>query len=259
MQIIAVQPDIAWEDKAANFERIAAQIAGVTVEAGALVVLPEMFATGFSMNVEGIAEPVDGPTHQFLSGIAEKYAVSVIGGVVTRATDGRGLNQAVAFGADGAPLARYSKIYPFSFAGETNHYVGGSEITCFSWQGLQVAPFICYDLRFPEVFRHAVRRGAELLIVIASWPEPRDAHWQALLRARAIENQCFVVGVNRVGSDPNVRYTGHSLILDPRGETLATGGTAPELVEAEIDRAALVEYRQNFPALNDIRGEFLGQ
>jgi predicted amidohydrolase len=128
----------------------------------------------------------------------------------------------------------------------------------FVWQDLQVAPFVCYDLRFPEIFRHATRKGAELLVVIANWPEARDSHWQALLPARAIENQAFLVGVNRVGSDPLVRYAGHSLILSPKGETLAAGGSEPEVLSAVLERQSLLDYRQKFPALNDIRGEFLG-
>jgi len=258
MQVVAVQPDIAWEDKAANFERVEQQLAAAKIEPGALVALPEMFATGFSMNVSATAEPADGPTHQFLAGLARQYQVTVVGGVVTRGADGRGLNQAVAFDPTGELLARYSKIHPFSFAGETKHFAGGSEIATFTWQGLKVAPFVCYDLRFPEIFRHAVRRGAELLVVIANWPEARESHWQALLRARAIENQCYLVGVNRVGSDPLVRYAGHSLILDPRGEPLAIAGSEPEVLSAQVERNPLVEYRQKFPALNDVRKEFLG-
>jgi predicted amidohydrolase len=210
------------------------------------------------MNVADIAEDADGPTHQFLAGLAREHQATVIGGVVTQGADGRGLNQAVAFGPDGALLARYAKIHPFSFAGETDHYAGGCEIVSFTWQELQVAPFVCYDLRFPEIFRHATRRGAELLIVIANWPEARDSHWQALLRARAIENQCFLVGVNRVGSDPQVRYAGHSLILTPKGEALAAGGSEPEVLTAVLERQSPLDYRLKVPALNDIRGEFLG-
>jgi predicted amidohydrolase len=258
MQVIAVQPDIVWEDKAANFERVRKQLASAAVAPGALIVLPEMFATGFSMNVAGIAEGADGSTHEFLVSLAKEHQATVIGGVVTLALDGRGLNQAVVFGPDGTSLARYSKIHPFSFAGETNHYVGGNEIGSFVWQELPVAPFVCYDLRFPEIFRHATRKGAELLVVIANWPEARDSHWQALLRARAIENQAFLVGVNRVGSDPLVRYAGHSLILSPKGETLAAGGSEPEVLTAVLERQSLLDYRQKFPALKDIRGEFLG-
>jgi omega-amidase len=258
MQVVAVQPDIVWEDKPANFARVREQLAAIRIESGALIVLPEMFATGFSMNVAGIVEAEDGPTHKFLSETARQFKATVMGGIVTRAADGRGLNQAVAFDSGGALLARYSKIHPFSFAGETDHYVGGDEVVTFSWQSLCVAPFVCYDLRFPEIFRHAVRRGAELLVVMANWPEPRDSHWRALLPARAIENQCFLVGVNRVGSDPMVRYAGHSVILDPKGEPLATAGSQAEVITAHFDRDTLAGYRQKFPALADMRGEFLG-
>jgi omega-amidase len=258
MQVVAVQPDIVWEDKLANFARVREQLAVTRIEPGALIVLPEMFATGFSMNVAGIVEAEDGPTHEFLSETARQYKATVMGGVVTRAADGRGLNQAVAFGAGGTLLAQYSKIHPFSFAGETDHYVAGDEVVTFSWQNLCVAPFVCYDLRFPEIFRHAVRRGAELLVVMANWPEPRDSHWRALLPARAIENQCFLLGVNRVGRDPMVRYAGHSVILDPKGEPLATAGSQAEVISANLDRDTLVAYRQKFPALADMRGEFLG-
>jgi len=258
MQIIAVQPDIVWEDKPANFARVRELLAAGSVAPGALIVLPEMFATGFSMNVAGIAEPEDGPTHRFLAELAAQYKSAVVGGVVTRAADGRGLNQAVAFDPTGKLLARYSKIHPFSFAGETKHYAGGNGVVLFEWGGFKIAPFVCYDLRFPEVFRHATRQGAELLLAIANWPEARDSHWRALLPARAIENQCYLVGVNRVGTDPHVRYAGHSVVLDPKGEPIAKGGSQPEVLGAVIEREPLVTYREKFPALHDVRGEFLG-
>jgi predicted amidohydrolase len=258
MQIVAVQPDIVWEDKTANFAGVRAQLAQTMVEPGSLIVLPEMFATGFSMNVAGIAEAEDGPTHQFLTELAREHQAAVIGGVVTRAADGRGLNQAVAFDPNGELLARYSKIHPFSFAGETKHYVGGDGVVMFEWQGFRISPFVCYDLRFPEVFRHAVRRDAEILVVIANWPEARDSHWRALLAARAIENQCYLVGVNRVGLDPYVEYIGNSMILDPKGVPLAVGGPHAKAIVGFAEHEPLVAYREKFPALTDIRGEFLG-
>ncbi len=217
-----------------------------------------MFATGFSMNVAGIAEAHDGPTHQFLAETARRHRATVVGGVVTRAPDGRGLNEAVAFDAEGNVLARYAKIHPFSFARETKHYAGGSEVVTFAWQGFLVAPFVCYDLRFPEVFRHATRQGAELLVVVANWPQARDSHWRALLPARAIENQCYLVGVNRVGSDPHVEYAGHSVILDPKGEPLALAGSEAEVISGTVERDSLLTYRQKFPALADMRSDFLG-
>jgi predicted amidohydrolase len=258
MQIVACQLDIAWEDKPANFARARALLAGAGLRPGALVVLPEMFATGFSMHVDTIAEADDGPTHGFLAELAREYRALVIGGVVTRAADGRGHNNAVVFGPDGTLVARYAKMHPFSFAGETKHYQAGERIVTFPWHDLTVAPFVCYDLRFPEVFRQAARAGAELLVVIANWPQPREAHWRALLPARAIENQAYVVGVNRAGRDPLVAYSGQSVILGPRGETLAEAGTGEQLLFAEVEKVPLVEYRRQFPALADMRPDLLG-
>jgi predicted amidohydrolase len=256
MQIIACQLDIAWEDKAANHDRVRAMLAGASIKPGALLVLPEMFATGFSMHVETIAEPPDGPTHQFLAQLACQHHACVMGGVVTRASDGRGRNDAVVFGPEGSLVTRYAKMHPFTFAGETRHYQAGERIAQFAWHDFRVAPFVCYDLRFPEVFRQAARSGAELMVVIANWPQSREAHWLALLVARAIENQAYVVGVNRAGSDPHARYSGKSLVLGPRGETLAAAGEGQQLLVADVERAPLVEYRRTFPALADMRAEF---
>lgn len=259
MQIIGCQLDIAWEDKPANFARVRSLLATTAVEPGALVVLPEMFATGFSMHVDTIAESEDGPTERFLSELAREHQCFVMAGVVTRAADGRGRNEALVIGPTGNPTARYCKLHPFSYAGETKHYQAGEGIILFPCHDFQVAPLVCYDLRFPEIFRQAVRKGAQLLVVIANWPEPREAHWLALLKARAIENQAYVVGINRTGPDPHVGYAGRSLIVGPRGETLAEAGSAPQLIMARVELAPLVEYRQQFPALADIRPEFLGQ
>lgn len=258
MQVIGCQLDLVWEDKAATHERARELITSTGVLPGSLVVLPEMFATGFSMNVAGIAEDASGPTHTFMAGLARDLKCTVIGGVVTRATDGRGRNDAVTYDARGELVNRYCKLHPFSYGGETNHYQAGEKISTFTCGEFRVAPFVCYDLRFPEIFRAATRQGAELLVVIANWPRPRDAHWQALLRARAIENQAYVVGINRAGRDPKLEYAGHSLILDPRGETLAAGGEGEELVRATIELEPLEDYRKQFPALSDIRPEFFG-
>jgi omega-amidase len=161
----------------------------------------------------------------------------------------------VAFGPQGQELARYCKMQPFSFAGETKHYESGSGITTFKWQDFTIAPLVCYDLRFPELFRIAVRAGAQLMVVAANWPQPRESHWLALLRARAIENQCYVAGVNRAGSDPHIAYGGRSLIVSPRGETVAEAGADPQVLVTKIDLAPLVEYRRQFPALADMRAE----
>jgi len=257
MYVAGVQLDIAWEDKVANHAKVRALVAAAKLPRGALVVLPEMFATGFSMNVAGIAEAPGGMTEAFFASLAMEQGVHVAGGVVVRAPDGRGLNQSLTVGPDGAVVARYSKIHPFSYAGETNHYAPGTETLTYAWGGASVSPFVCYVLRFPEIFRNAAKKGAQLLTVIANWPEPREAHWLALLKARAIENQAFVIGVNRCGRDSKLAYSGRGQVIDPRGDVLADGGNAEGVFGAELDLASLLAYRKDFPALQDMRSGWL--
>ena len=255
MNVIGVQLDTIWENKAANHAKLAAMLTADPPAPGTLVVLPEMWATGFSMNVAEIAES-NAETEAFMAAQAQTYGIGLLGGVVTTSADGLGRNEAVFFGSDGAEAARYAKMHPFSFGGETRHYGRGSNIALFEWQGFTVAPFICYDLRFPEVFRHAARLGAEVFCVIANWPQAREDHWMTLLKARAIENQAYVVGVNRCGDDLNLHYGGRSLIFGPRGEVLADGGTGEGTLSARLDREALRAYRREFPALGDIHPDY---
>ena len=257
MYVAGVQLDIAWEDKNANFSRVRALVEAARLPRGTLLALPEMFATGFSLNVAGVAETEAGETEAFLASLAADYGLWVCGGLVTRAAGGRGLNQSVTLAPDRAVAARYSKIHPFSYGGETEHYAPGTEVLTYGLGGVSVAPFVCYDLRFPEIFRNAAKKGAQLLTVIANWPEPREAHWLALLKARAIENQAFVLGVNRCGRDPKLAYSGRGQVIDPRGTILADGGTREGVFGAEIDLASLVAYRKEFPALEDMRGGWL--
>lgn len=256
MDVIGVQLDTVWEDKEANQAKLAALLAASSPAPGTLVVLPEMWATGFSMDVAAITETSDVETEAFLSVQARQYGIGLLGGVVTTGADGLGRNEAVLFGVDGEEAARYAKMHPFSYGKETRHYGRGSDIAVFEWQGFRVAPFICYDLRFPEVFRQAARLGAEVFCVIANWPEARVDHWMTLLKARAIENQAYVVGVNRCGDDPSLPYSGRSLIFGPRGEALADGGTGEGTLSARLDREALAAYRREFPALDDIHPDY---
>jgi predicted amidohydrolase len=154
----------------------------------------------------------------------------------------------------GRRLARYAKMHLFSFAGEHEPYAPGDSTVVFGWQDATVAPAICYDLRFPELFRRAVKDHAQILTIIACWPAPREEHWLTLLRARAIENQCFVAAVNRCGRDPSgLAYGGRSQIIDPRGAVLADGGGQEGVIQAEIDLEAQKQYRHKLPALNDMR------
>jgi omega-amidase len=259
MKIYCCQFDIAWEDKTANFETVRNLFADAKPASGSLVLLPEMFATGFSMNVADIAEErLDGPTLHFLSQCAEEFGIYLIGGFVSSGAGGKGHNQLAIFGPGGQRVADYVKIHPFSYGEESRYYAGGGRICQFAWAGANVSPFICYDLRFPEIFRIAVRDGTEIFTVIANWPQARQPHWLVLLRARAIENQAYVAAVNRIGSDPRLAYGGRSQIIDPRGEILADAGEGAGVINAEINLPELRKYRADFPVLTDMRGEFLG-
>jgi predicted amidohydrolase len=257
MYVAGVQLDIVWENKKSNHDKVRSLLARTGLPKGSLVVLPEMFATGFSMNVAEIAQSDHRETETFLTSLAGEFGIHVCGGVVIRRPDGRGLNQSVSFAPDGMLLARYSKIHPFSYGGETEQYAAGTDVITYRLEPFLVAPFVCYDLRFPEIFRHAVKKGVQLFTVIANWPEPREAHWLALLKARAIENQAFVIGVNRCGRDPKNAYSGRSQILDPRGNVLADAGNAEGVFGAELDPAVLLEYRKAFPALTDMKSGWL--
>ncbi len=251
MQISGLQYDMEWENRSGNFDTVRQFVAERTFEAGGIVVLPEMFSTGFSMDVSAIAENEPSATEAFLAELAEQTRCAVIGGLVTESDNGRGRNESLTVAPDGSHLARYQKIRTFTYTRESDHYDRGSELALFDWQGWRVCPLICYDLRFPELFRRGVGEGAELFVVIASWPAVRVEHWLVLLRARAIENQAYVIGVNRTGADPSWPYPGRSVIIDPWGEIVADGGSENGWVCAEIDRQRLLDWRAEFPALAD--------
>ena len=257
MIVAGVQLDILWEDKRANYHRVRTLLEEQSIPPGSMIVLPEMFSTGFSMDVGSISEKSDRETEVFLSGLAAEYQCHVLGGIVSNTAEGLGRNEAVIFNAKGAEVSRYCKLHPFSFAGENDYYVPGDRIQTFGWQDFTVSPLICYDLRFPEAFRIAVGLGTTLFIVIANWPQVRQEHWEILLQARAIENQAYVIGVNRCGSDPKNSYSGHSMILDPSGKPLAMAGTQEAVILAPLDYGLLVDYRTRFPALADRRKDLI--
>lgn len=251
MTVVGLQTDIAWEDRRANFTRIEQLIGSAEIPTGSLLVLPELSTTGFTMNIAAVTEPRGGESERFFSGLAKRYRSHVIAGIASQNDNpALGANESVCFGPDGAEVARYRKRNPFPLADEADHYPGGAKTVVFEWNGWKVAPLICYDLRFPEPFREATALGAELFVVIANWPVARIDHWITLLRARAIENLAYVVGVNRSGIDPNLSYSGASLIVGPKGEILAQAGSEPCAIHADLDREALLQWRRDFPALS---------
>jgi len=255
VKALLVQLDSVWENKPANFERVRALLAKEQIPSDSLMVLPEMFATGFSLNLAATIDHDPSSTEAFLQELAVRHRSTVVGGVVREGAPGKGRNEAVVFGPTGDLLARYRKLYPFTLGGETAKHEKGDTVVVFEWGGLVAAPLICYDLRFPEVFRRATRRGAELLIVIALWPSRRVEHWITLLKARAIENQAWVIGVNRCGSEPELIYPGRSMVVNPHGEIVADAGDVEGIVSAGVDPEALHQWRNDFPVLKDIRAD----
>jgi len=255
VNVFALQPDIAWENKGVNFEKARRLLGQAAPDKGSLVVLPEMFATGFSMNMEQVAESYGGDTEEFLAGIAREYGVCVIAGAAMRDRHGNVRNKALVFSPAGELLGFYAKMRPFTPGGEADRCIPGERPLVFEFRGWKISPFICYDLRFPELFGEAVAaRQPELFVIIANWPAKRGAHWLRLLPARAIENQAYAVGVNRVGKDPFYEYSGRSLILDPHGEVLADAGEREGYARAFLNLESLRKYREGLPFLKDQKG-----
>jgi omega-amidase len=256
MIVYGCQLNIVWEDKAANFASVQSLLGKRKLARGSLIILPEMFATGFTMNVKEIAEPMNGHTMAFLRQQAVDSGSYVLGGIARRAGQ-KVFNEAVCVAPAGECVARYAKLHPFGPGGESDHYSAGSGLSVFQCGGLKVALFICYDLRFPEAFRASVAQGAEAMIVIANWPSRRHMHWTALLKARAIENQAYVIGINRCGHDPKLDYAGGSVVFDPCGKIVSSAGSKESILSARLDPALPSRCRADFPVLKDIRSDFL--
>jgi omega-amidase len=254
MNVVGLQFDIAWENKATNFATVRRLLTASRPPRDSLVALPEMFNSGFSLDAAKVAETHGGETESFLSAIAREFGVYLVAGVAMRDADGRGRNRALVFSPAGELLASYAKMHPFTPANEDTCYIAGDAPVSFRCGDWTVSPFICYDVRFPEIFRAAAAKWRpELFVVIANFPDKRIHHWTRLLQARAIENQAYVLGVNRIGTDPLMSYNGHSLVIDPQGEIIADAGDREGIIQARLDLPALREYRNGLRFLADMR------
>jgi predicted amidohydrolase len=251
MKVAGIQMDLAWENPQENF-LLARKMAKEAVTAGArLVVLPEMFATGFSMNAERVAGYA-AETRAFLSDLAKELSAFVLAGYA-EPSDPKPANACSIFDPTGIEVLHYRKIHPFSLAGEDEQFLAGEGVATTEVEGVRVTPFICYDLRFPEIFR-AVAADTDLFCVLANWPKPRSHHWTKLLEARAIENQAYVLGVNRVGTGDNLEYTGDSALLGPMGQELAAAvPTFSGIVLADVNAGEVSSIRRKFGFLDDRR------
>lgn len=254
MRAHLVQYSIVWEDKPANYARVEALLEDAHVAPGDFVLLPEMFDTGFSLNVDRTADR-NSKSLQFVSALARRTKTTVQAGITVPGAAEKCLNRALVCGPSGETLCEYDKIHPFSYGRESERFVGGSRVLTYPWgageSALSVCPAVCYDLRFPELFRAGLAMGAQVYAIGANWPSARVAHWRALLIARAIENQAFVFGVNRSGSDPHLDYPGGTIAVDPRGGVMAEAGAGEEVLSVEVRPETLREWREVFPAWKD--------
>ncbi len=257
MRIAAVQHDIVWEDRAANHARLADPVARAVGAGAELVLLSETFSTGFSMT-PGIGEPEGGSSAQWLAQQAREHAVWVGASCAEIAPAGEGpadprpFNSFVLAGPAGQ-LHRYRKLHPFTHAGEHERYRAGSAPLTVGIGDLRVSLFVCYDLRFADEF-WALAPDTDVYLVPANWPAARRGHWQTLLQARAIENQAYVVGCNRVGTaGDGTEHVGDSRIVSPLGELLATAAEAETILLADVDAAEVARVRDRFRFLADRR------
>ena len=248
MRVAAVQHDIVWEDRDATLEMLTRVLAGVEAD---LIVLPEMFGVGFTMARE-VAEPPDGPTTQWLVSEAAARSAWVGGSIPVVLAGADRPSNVFTLASPTGVVHRYAKRQPFAFAGELDHYAPGRDRVTVDVDGVRTSLSVCYDLRFVDAY-WPLAPDTDLYLVVASWPQARRHHWRTLLAARAIENQAYVVGVNRVGSGGGLDYAGDSCIIDPLGEVLASAAGVETVLIADIDPAVVAKVRGELPFLADRR------
>jgi predicted amidohydrolase len=252
VRFAALQHDIVWEDRDATLRHLRPQVARAAGAGARVVALTEMFATGFSMATHRTAEPIDGPTVSWMREQAAEHDVWIAGSVALDDPDLDLPRNALLVVDPHGALHRYDKIHPFSYAGEHERFGAGDRFVTVDVEGLRVTLFVCYDLRFADEF-WATARDTDAYLVPANWPAARRHHWRLLLEARAVENQAYVVGLNRVGRGGSLDYTGDSRIVDPFGEVLAAGAGAETILLADLDPEVVADARRTLPFLPDRR------
>jgi omega-amidase len=267
LRITTIQTNLHWEDKAANFQHLEEKINSIT-EKTEIIVLPEMFSTAFSMQPQKLAETMDGETVQWMKKIASKKKIILTGSFICKAAPGGETDKSdlanyynrLVWMLPNGQYGIYDKRHRFAYAGEDEQFTAGTKRLIASVKGWKINLLVCYDLRFPVWARQAppspgeVGRGPEydVLICVANWPEKRNHAWKTLLQARAIENQCYVVGVNRIGNDGNdIHYCGDSMVIDPFGEVLYHGVDEEDIFTITLDKKHLDIVREKFPFWKD--------
>jgi omega-amidase len=248
LYITLIQPDIVWENKTANLQQYETMIAGIT-GTKQVVVLPEMFSTGFSMAPERLAEPMEGDSVAWMANMAHKYRCILTGSLIIE-EDGKYYNRMLWVQPDGC-IGYYDKRHLFAYAHEDKHYTRGETRLIAQVNGWRINLLVCYDLRFPVWARNQGDQY-DMLLYVANWPEQRSLAWKTLLQARAIENMCYVAGVNRIGTDPKGNnYTGDSTVFGPLGELIWQQSNEAAVHTVILEKTVLEKVRTNLPFLND--------
>lgn len=254
MKIAIVQMDIGFADPEMNFSK-AEKFVGEAAMAGSdVIVLPEMWNAGYALKeIDRLADENGERTKDLFSRLAKKYGVNIVGGSVATKKQGHFFNTMYVFNRSGEIVSEYDKAHLFKLMDEHVYMCAGEHDNIFALDGVTCGGVICYDLRFPEWIRTHVLKGAHIMFIPAQWPKKRIDHWQLLLQARAIENQCYVVAVNRVGDDPNNEFNGHSMVIAPWGELLLNGDLGEGIFYTDIDLQEVNRVRETIPVFKDRR------
>ncbi|WP_312472817.1 carbon-nitrogen family hydrolase [Neobacillus sp.] len=257
LKISCLQMDIAFGNPQKNFEIANELFEKAVTDNPDIIVLPELWTTGYDLNrLAEIADIDAKQTIDYLQKVAKKYQVHLVGGSVANQGENGVKNTLLVITKNGQLVHQYNKLHLFKLMDEHLFFKAGNEKGLFELEDRKFAGIICYDIRFPEWIRSHTSEGAEALFVVAEWPALRLAHWRTLLIARAIENQCFVIGCNRSGDDPNNLFAGHSIIIDPWGEVISEAGADQEIITAEIELDQVREIRKQIPVFEDRKPEY---
>ncbi len=254
LRVALAQIDVKFADPQTNADRVATFTRQAATHGADVVVFPEMWNTGYALDqLAKLADPAGQQTKALLSRLAKQYQINIVGGSVATKQNGKFYNTTYIYDATGQEVSSYRKVHLFGLMKEDQYLAAGNQENFFHLANVPSASFICYDLRFPEWLRTVARHGADILYLPAEWPAVRIPQWKIMLQARAIENQAFVVAVNRVGDDPDNHFNGHSLVIDPLGKILAGDGEKEQLYYADLNLADLKTVRGPIPVFKDRR------
>jgi omega-amidase len=254
LKVALIQTDIAYGDPKKNYENMEAKIELAASNGTDIVVLPELWTTGYDLTrLDEIADPEGQESQTFLSYLAKEYNVHIVGGSIAKASNGDVTNTMYIVERSGKVIKEYSKAHLFRLMDEEKYLIEGKEQGGFPLENISCAGVICYDIRFPEWIRTHMIDEAKVLFVVAEWPIQRIDHWRALLISRAIENQCFVVACNRIGADPKNTFGGHSIIIGPWGDVIAEANEDETILVGEIEVDEVEKVRNTIPIFSDRR------